>query len=128
MTIELARPPAGRRYLAPAGQHIEKLLGYDAAFDPGGSDLIWRAINVPRPAAVRLLPSMFAPDAQPSAARLPAQPVSLLLQFKRPYRMTRRRGPAPPHPVPVPVYRVEVSVEQHAVLRRLESQLAADAV
>lgn len=128
MTIELARPPAGRRYLASAGQHLKKLLGYDAAMDPAGSDPIWQALNVERPAAVRLLPTMFARDAGPPSARLPPQPISLLLQFKRPYHVTRRRGSLPPAPVPLPVYRVEVSVDQHAVLRRLEPQLMGEAV
>lgn len=130
MHIELARPLAGRRYLTPAGQHLEKLLGFDAAADPDDDDPIWSAMEIERPAGVRLLPEMFADDdaGQPDAARLPLLPVSLLLQFKRPYRIGQRRGGSPPAPIPVPIYRVQVDPDQHAVLRRLEASMPAQAL
>ncbi len=130
MQIELARPPAGRRYLTPAGQHVEKLLGFDAAADPDSDDPIWAAMEIERPEGVRLLPDVFADDAadQPDVARLPLLPVSLLLQFKRPYRVLQRRGGSPPAAIPVPTYRVEVDADQHAVLRRLEAELPGQAL
>jgi hypothetical protein len=130
MTIELACAPGGRRYLAPAGQYVEKLLGYDAAADPAGKDPVWMAIQVPRPAGVRLLPRMFAaePSQRPAQLRLPSQPISLLLQFKRPYRVVRRQSSSPPEGVPMPVFRVEVDADQQGVLRHLETRLAGQAV
>jgi hypothetical protein len=125
MTLELGAPPAGRRYLIAPGQALEHLLGYDVAADASDDgDPIWAALSTPRPPGVRLLPTSFPPAHREKIPvdRLPSQPVSLFLQYKRPY-LVERRSRLVPIEVPLPSYRVDVDEDQQAVLRHLDQEV-----
>jgi hypothetical protein len=86
--VELGR--GGRVY--GAGPVLERLLGYDAAADPGHVHPIWALLAVPRPRGLRLLPALWAPGTEPPLARLPRAVVSLLVQYK-PSTCTARGPP-----------------------------------
>lgn len=82
---EFMRPDSSGRSVAfSAGQVLERIVGYDAAAAPSPEHVVWRILQSPRPAGVRLVPSMWAPQPQPAATRLPRTPITLILQFKRP--------------------------------------------
>jgi hypothetical protein len=71
------------------GQVLEKIVGYDAAASPDPANVVWRLLGAPRPLGVRLEPAFWRPGATPPTGQLPVAPVSLILQFKRPERLTR---------------------------------------
>lgn len=125
--VELAAGINGTRALFSPGQVLEKLLGFDAASNPGRAHVLWRVLGLPRPPGVNLLPSWWAGGIRPPRRSLPSYPVSVFLQFKRPeYRF----GPnAAQYGLwNAPYYRFERSRHQHTVLLRLERNLRTQAV
>ena len=119
--------PGGSGFALSAGQVLEKIVGYDAAAAPSASHVVWRMMQLPRPPGVRLLPSLWAPGVIPSADRLPATPVTLVLQFKRPEylygasaQQWRFWGQ--------PYFRFRREAEQQRVLYTLERSVGDDAV
>lgn len=125
--IELATQGSLPRPVMSSGQVLEKILGYDAASDPGPGHPIWRILALQRPPGLRLLPAHWRPGAAPPSARLPAVPISLILQFKRPEYLrgaaakqwTRWRRP---------YFRFARGATQHRVLSRLERACRGHAV
>lgn len=118
---------AGTATLFPAGQVLEHALGYDTAADPVASNRIWRALGVPRPAGVRLLPALWPATRRPLPKELPGGVVSLILQYKRPEYL---RGPraAQWRLWGQPYFRFRREADQHRVLRRIESKLTNEVV
>ena len=125
--VELASSIGGTRAMFSPGQVLEKLLGFDAAANPGPTHVLWRVLGLPRPPGVSLLPSWWSGGLRPPRGSLPSYPVSVFLQFKRPeYRF----GPnAAQYGLwKAPYYRFERTRHQHTVLLRLERNLRAQAV
>jgi hypothetical protein len=119
MSVELADGRLGTVY--SSGQVLEAIVGYDAVAQPRHNNPIWQILQVPRPAGLRLVPVMWAPGATPDASRLPASPVSLILQYKRPEYISR--APAKQWTYwRAPYFRFERKQPQHKILRQLESR------
>jgi hypothetical protein len=127
-SIELAESPGpGRGVVLSPGQVLEEIVGYDAATHPTEDHVIWRLLRLPRPAGVRLVPTMWQPKSRPPADRLPGSLISFIVQYKRPeylvgyaaaqWRMWRR-----------PYFRFSQQYEQQKVLARLERTLGDDAI
>ena len=114
-------------FIMSAGQVIEKIVGYDAIAAPVASHVVWQLLRVPRPPGIRLLPRFWYPGETPSAARLPEQPVSLVLQYKRPQYLHGPRAAQWSY-WHQPYYRFTRRDFQHKVLRRLERALGSAAV
>lgn len=126
---ELARGRGSNARLFSPSQVFENLVGFDAAVDPRPSHLVWEVLNLPRPRGVTLLPSHWAgsPLGEPRSAPLPSNPVSLILQYKRPeYLYGARAGQWKLWGTPY--YRFKRDDSQHAVLKRLELGVADQAV
>jgi hypothetical protein len=110
-----------------SGQVLEAIVGYDAVANPLQHHIIWRILQVPRPSSIHLAPHHWLGSPKPSAPDLPSQPISLVLQYKRPEYL---RGP------PArqwghwrqPYFRFTRARTQHSTLRRLQRGLAAAAV
>ncbi len=121
--IELAWGPEGRGAIYSSGQVIENILGYDAAACPSTNHPIWGVLAVSRPPGLRLWPSFWLPGVMPPLARLPSNPVSLILQYKRP---TYLHGPAAKqwHRWHRPYFRFERTADQQSVLLRLEKSIS----
>jgi hypothetical protein len=82
--IELALGGAGREVWSP-GQVGEAILGYDVAANLVPASTIWKLLKVMPPSGVSLNPSFWLRrPQQPPAVDLPATPVTLVLQYKRP--------------------------------------------
>jgi hypothetical protein len=126
--IELARNPDkfGPR-LFSSGQVLEKILGYDAAADPWSGHRVWIVLGIPRPKGIRLIPSFWHPGEEPHMEKLPRQPISLILQYKRPSYL-RSASAKQWHLWKRPYYRFERNMEQHKVLRRLEGSINDDVI
>ena len=124
--VELGSSGGGGPVLA-AGVVAEKLLGYDAASDPGRTSPIWRVLGVPRPKGVKLLPQHWTPGISPQVRHIPSIPVSLILQYKRP-EFLRGANAKQWHRWGQPYYRFTRSAPQHVVLRRIEKRLKGGAV
>jgi hypothetical protein len=127
MAIELASPGADGALLFACGQVLEEILGYDAAADPDKQHPLWRLLEVPRPRGVRLIPDYWPLDHQPKRDQLPPQPMSFIVQYKRPDYL--RGGRAQQwwmwH---APYYRFAVTPSQQSVLKRLEQNVGSDAL
>lgn len=110
-----------------SGVVAEKVLGYDAAADPKHLHTIWRLLNIERPAGVTLFPHFWRMGQEPPLDRLPGVPISIILQYKRPEYL--RGGKAKQwsrwHS---PYFRFSRSMEQHSILRRIESKLGQEVV
>lgn len=127
-TVELSSNAYGfGPQLWSAGTVFEKILGYDVAVGVSSSNALWQVLGVPRPNGVQLLPKMWAPGPRPPVQRLPAHPVSMILQYKRPEYMHGPRAAqwARWHR---PYYRISRSSYQHRVLRQLEARVGPDVV
>jgi hypothetical protein len=123
-SIELG---AGHGPIFSSGQVLEKVLGYDAATHPERDSVIWRLLQVRRPQGLRLVQPMWSPGAMPPILRLPAHPVSLLLQYKRPDHMV---GPSAAqwNLWGRPYFRFARADRQHRILSRLERKLRGEAL
>lgn len=122
--IELA---SSRGVVFGSGQVLEKIIGYDAAAHPEPDHVIWQILRVPRPRGLRLVQAMWLPGHVPPRGDLPGQPVSLLLQYKRPDHLIGAR--AAQWPIwNGPYYRFTRTRHQHAILRRLQRRLGTQAV
>src|SRR4051794_31035397 len=66
-----------------SGQGVELLLGYDAAIAIPHMWL-WHVLGAPAPPGIELKPGLWqgSPVGMPPLGRLPAQVVSLVLQYK----------------------------------------------
>jgi hypothetical protein len=126
---ELIAGAGGNWRIFSPGQVLEKVTGFDVAADPGPEHLIWRVLRAPRPRGLSLMPSHWASSRSglPKAQELPSMPLSLILQFKRPEYLYGSRA-AQRRLWHGPYYRFSRSREQHSVLKRLESNLADDAI
>jgi hypothetical protein len=122
---ELVASADGNRRIFSPGQVLEKVTGFDVAADPGSKHLIWRVLRVPRPRGLSLMPSHWATSrsGMPQSQELPSMPLSLILQFKRPEYLYGSRA-AQWQLWRGPYYRFSRSRDQHAVLKRLEANLA----
>ena len=125
---ELMRSDAsGKSFAFSAGQVLEGIVGYDAAATPSAAHVVWRILQLPRPAGVRLLPSLWPVSSRPPAERLPGTPVTLVVQFKRPeylYGATAAQWKYWKEPY----FRFTREAQQQKVLRALESSTGADAL
>jgi hypothetical protein len=110
-----------------SGQVLEHVLGYDAAAAPDPEHVIWRLLDIPRPAGLRLLSGLWEPESRPAPADLPTHPVSVLLQYKRPERLRGARA-AQWNLWHRPYFRFTRLDRQHAVLRSLERSLGDSAI
>lgn len=127
-TVELSSSAYGfGPQLWSAGTVFEKILGYDVAVGVSSSNALWQLLGVPRPNGVQLLPKVWAPGPRPPVQRLPAHPVSMILQYKRPEYMHGPRAAqwARWHR---PYFRISRSSYQHRVLRQLEARVGPDVV
>jgi len=82
---------------------------------------------LPRPTGVRLMPSLWSPGHLPRADQLPATPVTLILQFKRPeylFGATARQWRFWDQPY----FRFGRESEQQRVLYALERKVGNDAL
>lgn len=113
-------------FVMSPGQVLEELVGYDAIAAPVANHVIWQLLHVPRPTGVRLIPRLWHAGSRPPKARLPAHPVSLVLQYKRPEYLRGARA-SQWHFWKEPYYRFQRTERQHAVLRRLDRLLEGDA-
>jgi hypothetical protein len=119
---------AGLTPWAP-GQVLEHLVGFDAAASPDASHVLWRVLGAPRPDGLVLLPEHWtgAPGRRPARKRLPSNPVSFMVQFKRPeiirshagkqWRLWRK-----------PYFRFKLDPTQQRTLKRLEKNTVGDAI
>ena len=123
-TIELA---AERGIVFSSGQVLEKVVGYDAAAHPERDHLIWQLLHVSRPKGLRLVQPIWSPGDLPPAHQLPRQPVSLLLQYKRPDFLTGSAA-AQWRLWNGPYYRFARTGHQHEILRRLQIRLGPEAL
>ena len=121
---ELAQGSAPFGTVFASGQVLEKLVGYDAAARPDPSHPVWALLGVPRPAGVRLLPTLWPRGSAPPLGRLPRSPVSLILQFKRPEWLSNANagqwlfwGQG--------YFRFRITRHQQSVLHRLEKRLGS---
>jgi hypothetical protein len=110
-----------------AGQVLERVVGYDAATAPARHSAIWQLLEVPRPAGLRLVSEFWPVARQPAAERLPATPVSLILQFKRPEYLVGHRA-AQWGLWRQPFFRFMRKHHQHEVLVHLERRLGEGAL
>jgi hypothetical protein len=125
--IEIATGPGGHPVLFSPGQVLEKILGFDAAANPGPRHILWKVLRLPRPPGLNLLPGLWAGGIQPTKAKLPTYPVSVFLQFKRPDYLRGARAKQWKL-WKSPYYRFERTTHQHTVLARLERNLTTQAV
>jgi hypothetical protein len=125
--VELALGAGGYGLVHTPGQVLEGILGYDAAAAPGPTHPLWAVMQVPRPPGITLLPSLWLPGPLPPAVRLPSDPVSIVLQYKRPEYL---RGPAAKQwrRWREPYFRFIRSREQQSVLLRLERRVGTGAI
>lgn len=78
-------------YVRSPGQLLEAIVAYDVAAHPHAQHVVWQLLQVQRPPGVTLVPRNWsAPHPEPD--RLPAYPVSLLVQYKRPTYVDSRRA------------------------------------
>lgn len=117
----------GGGFLMSPGQVLEKIVSYDAVAAPTANHVVWQLLEHPRPAGVRLLPSLWAEGGRPPAQRLPEHPISIMLQYKRPDFLSGPRAAQWTY-WRTPYYRFSRSESQHKVLRRLDRSLEGAAV
>jgi hypothetical protein len=125
--VELASSLGGDRLLFPPSQVLEKIVGFDAAANPGIEHLVWKVLLAPRPAGVVLLPTHWAGMQQPASTDLPRNPTSLILQFKRPEYMYGGRA-SQRAMWKGSYYRFARDADQQKVLKRLEANLRDQAI
>ncbi len=125
--VELAHGPTGYGPVFSSGQVLEKLLGYDAASAPPHDHVIWQILAVPRPRGVQLVSGYWQTGMRPPASRLPAAPISLVVQYKRPEFLYGGRAKQWRlwHE---PYLRFTVAARQQSVLLRLDRQLGSEAL
>lgn len=126
--IELATGVGGHPAVFSPGQVLEKLLGFDAAANPGSGHVLWKVLAHPRPAGVVLAPPLWGllKTLQPKTSSIPSYPVSLFLQFKRPEHVhgpTAKQWKLWKHAY----YRFKRTTHQQQTLARLERRLGAQA-
>jgi hypothetical protein len=123
----VAELAAGSARIYPAGQVLERLVGYDVALDPGHA-AIWQLLGTGMPAGVVLTPSLWAGFAQkPGPDDLPQSCVSLMLQFKRPQYLDHWRAGQYDH-WRRGYFRFHLADDQHARLESLERGVSGDAL
>ncbi len=81
-----------------AGQVLEAIVGYDVASLQPAHAPIWQLLGVNVPTGLQLVPNLWQrAAAQPKPADLPANYVSLVLQYKRPQFLSRATALQWPH-------------------------------
>ncbi|WAB80609.1 hypothetical protein OVN18_08510 [Microcella daejeonensis] len=125
--IELSRG-GGVTPWAP-GQVLEHLVGFDAAADPDASHPLWRVLGASRPKGLVLLPDHWiAPSGRrPTSRQLPSNPISFLVQFKRP-EFIRSHAGKQWKLWGTPYFRFKVDAAQQRTLKRLETNTAGEAI
>lgn len=118
---------SGGGFLMSPGQVLEEVVAYDVAAGPVANHVIWRLLSVERPAGVRLVPRLWFAGSRPAPGRLPTQPVSMILQYKRPEHLRGSRA-AQWSFWKTPYFRFERREPQHRALRRLDRLLLEHAV
>jgi hypothetical protein len=111
------------------GQVLEHIVGFDAAASPDPAHPLWRVLGAPRPKGLVLLPDHWdgLPGRRPAKTRLPSNPVSFLVQFKRPEFIRSHAGKQWKlwH---LPYYRFKIDSAQQRTLKQLEANTAGEAV
>jgi hypothetical protein len=125
--VEMGKGP-GPTPWAP-GQILEHLVGFDAAANPDPSHPLWRVLGAPRPKGLVLLPDHWAglPGRRPARKRLPSNPVSFIVQFKRPEFIQSHAGKQW-RLWRTPYYRFKIDAYQQRTLKRLEDNSAGGAI
>lgn len=111
------------------GQVLEHLVGFDAAASPDPAHVLWRVLGAPRPKGLVLLPAHWtgAPGGRPAKGRLPSNPVSFMVQFKRP-EIIRSHAGKQWRLWGQPYYRFKIDPAQQRTLKRLEQNTGGEAV
>lgn len=119
---------AGPTPWAP-GQVLEHLVGFDAAASPDPSHPLWRVLGVPRPKGLVLVPDHWLglPGRRPARRLLPSNPISFMVQFKRP-EFIRSHAGKQWKLWRTPYYRFKIDSAQQRTLKRLETNTAGEAV
>jgi len=119
---------AGPTPWAP-GQVLEHLVGFDAAASPDASHVLWHVLGAPRPKGLVLLPEHWtgAPGRRPAKKRLPSDPISFMVQFKRP-EMIRSHAGKQWNLWRRPYFRFKLDPAQQRTLKRLEMNTVGDAI
>jgi len=119
---------AGPTPSAP-GQVLEHLVGFDAAASPDASHPLWRVLGAPRPKGLVLLPDLWKglPGRRPAQRLLPSNPVSFMVQFKRPEFIRSHAGKQWKlwHRS---YYRFKIDPAQQRTLKELETNTAGEAI
>jgi hypothetical protein len=111
------------------GQVLEHLVGFDAAANPDPSHQLWRVLGAPRPKGLVLLPNHWLglPGRLPSRRQLPSDPVSFMVQFKRP-EFIRSHAGKQWKLWGTPYYRFKIDPAQQRTLKRLEANTSGAAI
>jgi len=119
---------AGPSPWAP-GQVLEHLVGFDVAASPDASHVLWRVLGAPRPKGLVLLSDHWigAPGRRPANKRLPRDPMSFMVQFKRP-ELIRSHAGKQWSLWRAPYFRFKLDSNQQRTLKRLEINTAGDAM
>ena len=111
-----------------AGQVLEAVVGYDAALHPPQNAPIWQLLGTNAPTGLQLVPNLWQhANVQPKPAQLPSTYVSLVLQYKRPYRIVTKKATQWLH-WNKPYYRFPLLSRQQDILMVLEPALSSRAV
>ena len=123
--LEGGIPPFG--LVLPSGQVLEAIVGYDTAANPDPVNTVWRILRVPSPGGLIVQPNTWRPGSQPRTVQLPASPVSLFLQFKRPDWVDNPKAPQW-HLWTQPYFRFSIDPKQQSTLVRLERRVRGHAL
>jgi hypothetical protein len=116
----------GNSEVYASGPVAEALLAYDVALHTR-MPAIWQLIGTLIPAGAMLVPNYWAGfKDRPKSVTLPSRYVTLILQYKRPMYLKRRKARQWKH-WHAPFYRVDLDGDQHRRLRRLEANLSGAA-
>lgn len=127
--VELASGSGGVPNVYAPGQVLEHLLGFDAAANPDPTHVLWRVLGTPRPRGVALVPDHWVglPGARRRQSGLPSNPISFVVQYKRPEHLRGHRA-RQWHMWRNPYYRFAIDPAQQRVLKRLEINLLGEAI
>ena len=119
---------AGPTTWAP-GQVLEHLLGFDAAASPDASHPLWQVLAASRPKGLVLLPDHWEglPGRRPAKRALPSNPVSFMVQFKRP-ELIRGHAGKQWKLWRAPYYRFRIDSVQQRTLKQLEANTVGEAI